>query len=341
MATLPVHVARDATLRVKILDACGLSCQFCHNEGTPVAAGPSTGRVSIYEATNGVPFVPGRMPADEEFTQVVSALRDALDLHEMHLTGGEPTLHPQVADITERAVAAGYRVRMTSNGEHGARALPACAAAGLEKVNFSVFGTTPEELAEVQHERYRNPRLAARKIAALQNAITTCTAHGMSANANIVVLDDSHAPRVHRLLDEWSPQLSVRLLNSLDHGDASIRAIETILAARGARPVTRYVTAGVSGARTEYELADGRRVFFKQIRPVRLPTTCTGCVFNNGRDCQEGFYGVRLYRDLVGRYWVGVCIQRMDLCRPVEDFLASPLVDEIRELRAAEAAVLR
>lgn len=33
------------------------------------------------------------------------------------------------------------------------------------------------------------------------------------------------------------------------------------------------------------------------------------------------------------RYWVGVCIQRMDLCRPVEDFLTSGLVEEIRGLR--------
>lgn len=347
MRTLPVHVARDATLRVKILDACGMTCSFCHNEGTPVAvdnrpglpitaAGPS-GRVSIYTPTTGCPFIPGRVEPDSEFTQVVAALRDALDLHEMHLTGGEPTLHPGVAGITELAVAEGYRVRMTSNGENGERALPACAGAGLEKVNFSIFGTTPDELAEVQHERFRNPRLAARKIEALQRAIATCAEHGMLANANVVVLDDSHAPRVHRILDEWSPQLSVRLLNSLDHGDASVRAIERILADRGAEPVAQHVTAGVSGARTEYELSDGRRVFFKQIRPVRLPETCTGCIFNNGRDCQEGFYGVRLYRDRLGVYWVGVCIQRMDLCRPVDEFLASGLVDEIHNLREMEA----
>ena len=340
---LPIHRTRDATLRVKILDACGLACQFCHNEGTPVAvdnrpglpitpAGRS-GRVSIYAATNGCPFLPGRVEADEEFAQVVAALRDALDLHELHLTGGEPTLHPDVANITALAVREGYRVRMTSNGERGERALPGCAAAGLEKVNFSIFGTTPEELAEVQHERYRNPVLAARKIEALRRSIATCTEHGIQANANIVVLDDSHAPRVHRLLDEWSPQLSVRLLNSLDHGDASIRAIERILDERGAEPVAYYVTGGVSGARVEYRLPDGRTVWFKQIRQVRLPTTCAGCVFNNDTDCQEGFYGVRLYRDRLGRYWVGVCIQRMDLCRPVEEFLASPLVREIQDLR--------
>ena len=36
-AAIPVHVDKDTTLRVKIIDACGLTCTFCHNEGTPVA----------------------------------------------------------------------------------------------------------------------------------------------------------------------------------------------------------------------------------------------------------------------------------------------------------------
>lgn len=347
MLTIPTHVSRDATLRVKILDACGMSCTWCHNEGTPVAvdnrpglpltsAGPS-GRVSIYADTNGCPFVPGRMEPDRQFIDAITRIRDALDLHEMHLTGGEPTLHPHVAALAGIAVREGYEVRMTSNGENGVRALPGCAAAGLGKVNFSIFGTTPAELAQVQHQRYRNETLAARKIEALQQSITSCIAHGMSANANIVVLDDTHTPRVHRILDEWTPRLSVRLLNSLDHGQASIDAITKILADRGGKPVARYVAAGVSGSRTEYELSDGRRVFFKEIRPVRLPTTCAGCRFNNATDCQEGFYGTRLYRDQAGTYWVGVCIQRMDLCQPLDEFLTSPLVGEIRALRDAES----
>ena len=70
---LPVEVRPDRTLRVKIIDACGLACTFCHNEGTPVSsdnagrqAGQftgtpgSSGRVSIYLATNGASFLPAR-----------------------------------------------------------------------------------------------------------------------------------------------------------------------------------------------------------------------------------------------------------------------------------------
>ncbi|NUT95269.1 MAG: radical SAM protein [Saccharothrix sp.] len=345
---VPVHIEQDKTARAKVIDACGLTCTFCHNEGTPVAvdnrrrpvgdftiAGPS-GRMSIYAATNGVKILPAPMPANNQFGHALIALRDALRLSEVHLTGGEPTLHPAIARLTKIATEAGLRVGMTSNGEHGAEVLPDCAAAGLDRVNFSIFGTTAAELAETQRARYRDPERAERKIDALKRSIAACEAHGVKASANIVVLDYSHAPRVHRLLDEYSPHLSVRLLNSLDHGTSSVEAIERILAERGAVAEAHYITAGVSGARTAYRLPDGRRVYFKQIRRVRLPDTCAGCRFNNDTDCHEGFYGVRLYYDRNGRYQVGVCIQRMDLTMPLDDFLTGPVLTEVLALREVE-----
>jgi GTP 3',8-cyclase len=215
-----------------------------------------------------------------------------------------------------------------------------CAEAGLERVNFSIFGTTPEELAAVQHDRYRNTKKAARKIDALKASVAATLSAGIGANANIVVPDHGHIECVHRLLDEYSPRLSVRLLNSLDQGDVSVQAIEQAPAERGAVREARYVTAGVSGSRTAYRLPEGRRVYFKQIRRVRLPETCASCRFNNDTDCEEGFYGVRLYRDREGRYQVGVCIQRMDLCQPLDEFVNSSLPGEILELREQEFAQL-
>ncbi|WP_228804799.1 radical SAM protein [Nocardia higoensis] len=351
-AEIPVHVDRDTTLRVKIHDACGLTCTFCHNEGTPVAAdnrdrgagdflatGPS-GRMSIYALTNGAAFLPAPVPATDNFAHALTTLGAALELTELHLTGGEPTLHPAVATLTKIAVDAGFRVGMTSNGERGERVIPDCAAVGLDRVNFSIFGTTASELAEVQHTRFRNPSLAQRKIDALTRSISACETHGVKASANIVVPDHTHAPRVHRLLDEFSPNLTVRLLMSLDRGDTSRQAIERILADREAVAEAHYITAGGSNSRTAYRLPDGRRIFFKHIRPVRLPHTCAGCRFNNRTDCEEGFYGVRLYYDRTGTWQVGVCIQRMDLCLPLDEFLTSPLRAEVLALREHEYARL-
>jgi cyclic pyranopterin phosphate synthase len=351
-STIPINIDTDRTLRIKVIDACGMTCTFCHNEGTPVAADNlgntsstfvpfgRSGRVSIYTGSNGAAFLPAPVLPDEDFVRALAALRDALGLHELHLTGGEPTLHSGLPKLIELATHAGFRVCMTSNGERGADQMQACADAGLDRVNFSVFGTTPAELAAVQHARYGNPVRAARKLEALKDSIAAAVEHGVKASANVVVPDHSHIERVHRLLDEYAPQLSVRLLNSLDQGQMSIDAIEQALKERGAVPEAQYITAGVSGSRTAYRLPDGRRVFFKEIRRVRLPATCAGCRFNNDTDCEEGFYGVRLYRDRQNTYQVGVCIQRMDLCRPLAEFLASELPREIRRFREADYAQL-
>jgi molybdenum cofactor biosynthesis enzyme MoaA len=351
-ASIPVHIHTDHTLRVKIIDACGMTCTFCHNEGTPVTADNfgnsagafvsegNSGRVSIYTPTNGASFLSAPVWPNSAYVHALSALRDALDVREIHLTGGEPTLHSSLPKLIAIAADAGFRVRITSNGEKGAQQMADCASAGLEKVNFSIFGTTPGELAAVQHSRYGNRARAVRKLDALRASIEAAVAHGVQVSANIVVPDHSHIGRVHRLLDEYAPQLSVRLLNSLSKGQVSVDAIRQALAERRAVLEAHHYTVGVSGSRSAYRMPDGRRVYFKQIRRVRLPETCARCHLNNDTDCEEGFYGVRLYRDRTGTYQVGVCIQRMDLTQPLDAFLASGLPDEIRRLRALDHAQL-
>ncbi|MGW8557196.1 radical SAM protein [Streptomyces tubercidicus] len=343
--SLPVRVTMDRTIRVKIIDSCGMTCTFCHNEGTPVsadnhanhtgefgAAGRS-GRVSIYLATNGARFTSAPVFPDDSFRSALTQLRDVLDFNEVHLTGGEPTLHPRLPQIVAMSRSAGYKVSVTSNGENGERILPGCATAGLDHVNFSIFGTTAEELAQVQNIRYRSHSLAERKIDALEKTISLSLDLGIGARANVVIPNRNHVQRVHQLLDKYSPQLSVRVLSSLADGDESLRAIDLLLEELQAQPTEVRLIAGTSGFRVGYQLPSGRPLFVKHIRSLRLPETCTGCRFNNDTDCHEGYYGVRLYRDPCGRFHVGVCIQRMDLCLPLEEFVASGVASEIRKLR--------
>ncbi|MBD0712313.1 molybdenum cofactor biosynthesis enzyme [Streptomyces sp. CBMA291] len=335
----------DRTLRIKVIDACGMTCTFCHNEGTPVtsdnhadhvgefvAAGRS-GRVSIYLATNGARFITAPVFPDHTFRSALAQLRDALDFDEIHLTGGEPTLHPHLAQIVAVSRSVGCKVSVTSNGENGARILPGCAAAGEDHVNFSIFGTTAEELAQVQNSRYGSRSLAGRKIDALEDSITLSLDLGLDARANVVIPNRHHVRRVHRLLEKHSPKLSVRVLSSLADGQESLDAIELLLDEMQARPTEVRLIAGTSGFRIGYQLPDSRTLFVKHIRSLRLPETCAGCQFGKGTDCHEGYYGVRLYRDARGTFHVGVCIQRMDLCLPLEEFITSNVCGEIRKLR--------
>ncbi|MFF3762593.1 radical SAM protein [Streptomyces sp. NPDC001922] len=341
----PLRGTVDRTLRVKVIDACGMTCTFCHNEGTPVssdrdaahtgefgAAGRS-GRVSIYLATNRVGFTAAPVFPDEAFRAALGQLREALDFDEVHLTGGEPTLHPRLPEIVALARDVGYRVSVTSNGENGARVLSRCAQAGLDRVNFSVFGTTPEELAQVQSERYRARSLAARKLEALEESMRLSLGTDMSVRANLVVPNRGHIQRVHRLLEKYSPQLPVRVLSSLADGEESLDAIDLLLHGLRARPKEIAVAAGTSGFRVIYELPNRRPLVVKHIRDLRLPHTCSNCPYNNRVDCHEGYYGVRLYRDPGGQFHVGVCIQRMDLCLSVEEFVAGSVCSENKKLR--------
>lgn len=95
-AALVPTLGVDETLRIKVLDRCGMTCSFCHNEGTPVMnpTGLQASRVSIYSESNNIPFIPADIShADEgSFRDALHALKDAGVAREVHWTGGEPTL---------------------------------------------------------------------------------------------------------------------------------------------------------------------------------------------------------------------------------------------------------
>lgn len=154
--------------------------------------------------------------------------------------------------------------------------------------------------------------------------------------ANIVMAQDGDADRVRRVLDEFEPELSVRILNDIDAGHESYYAIYSFLANLGAVPVRATLSAGSSNSRVRYALPDERTVDFKQIRQTKLPHTCEGCSFNNSEDYKEGYYATRLYVDQQGDYQAGICIQRMDLTEPVQGFIDSQACEDVKTLRREE-----
>ncbi|BAJ32140.1 MULTISPECIES: radical SAM protein [Kitasatospora] len=345
-----VRIVRDRSIRLKVIDECGLACTFCHSEGTPVtadnrgrtalpfAAGPGrSGRVSIYGGTNGVRFLAARMEPDRAFRRAVRTVAKAFDAGEVHLTGGEPTLHPEVSGLVAALTGMGLCVGMTSNGERGRQVMPDCSAAGLDRVNVSVFGTTAEELRAVQHPgRFAAAGPAGAKVRAASQTVRAAVSHGVKASVNIVVPGPEHVDRVVNLVEAYGQFADVRMLTSLQDGARSLDAISEVLSRVGAEPVLRTFTAGTSDERTLYRALGGRAVHVKRLLPVRLPDTCASCRFDNGTDCQEGYYGIRLYLTEEEEYTVGVCIQRMDLCVPVAELPGGGIVAEVRTFKESE-----
>ncbi|WP_369184481.1 radical SAM protein [Streptomyces sp. Y1] len=246
-----------------MIDDCGLACTFCHNEGTPVTAdnrgraplpfvaGPGgTGRVSIYTETNGVDFLAVKMAPDVHFRRAVRTVARAFGANEVHLTGGEPTLHTEVAALVSALTGMGLSVGMTSNGERGRQVMAECSAAGLNRVNVSVFGTTAEELRVVQSERFRSAGLAETKIRAAEQTIRAAVSNGVKVSVNIVVPGMAHVDRVVNLVESYGQFADVRMLTSIQDGPESAVAISEVLARVGAEPVLRTFTAGTSDERT-------------------------------------------------------------------------------------------
>lgn len=326
-AALVPTLGVDETLRIKVLDRCGMTCSFCHNEGTPVMnpTGLQASRVSIYSESNNIPFIPADIShADEgSFRDALHALKDAGVAREVHWTGGEPTLARQLPALTYAARLAGYVVKMTSNGQSGEKGLAELVEAGLTGVNFSIFGTTPQELARTQGPKFKNNlSLAANRLARMDDAMQAATDLGIKVKANIVISGENDIDRGIRLVENTPDKAHVRYQADTSDRESSLRGIYGLMRELGARPVARTIVAGCSIDNYDYQLPEGRIVTFKQTRLSRLEGICDNCPIDKAGQCHEGYYGVRFYRDHEGRYWLGPCIQKMNTAQSLDDFLS-------------------
>ena len=84
---------------VLFLTGCNFNCPYCHNPD--LVLGPN--RDSAFA-------LPGQMDL------FLDSRRSFLDA--VVISGGEPTLHPQLPDLCERIKAYGYPVKLDTNGSH-------------------------------------------------------------------------------------------------------------------------------------------------------------------------------------------------------------------------------
>jgi cyclic pyranopterin phosphate synthase len=104
-------------LRVSVTDRCNLRCRYCLPEGAR--------------------FAPDSADSSELFalTRLVHA---AVGVHKIRLTGGEPTLNPDLPAFVAMARAIAPVVGLTSNGVLLEPLLPALRDAGLNRLNISL-----------------------------------------------------------------------------------------------------------------------------------------------------------------------------------------------------------
>jgi MoaA/NifB/PqqE/SkfB family radical SAM enzyme len=128
------------------------------------------------------------------------------------LTGGEPTLHPELPRIARYARDQGLHVRMITNGHRLADRdfARACAQGGIQHVHVSVYSTRPAVEARLRGM----PKTLERAYQAIDNA----HACGMTVDINSVInrLNCDHRDESVAYFLEHHPQIRHFVWNNLD-----------------------------------------------------------------------------------------------------------------------------
>ena len=324
-------IAIDHSIRAKITDMCGLSCSFCHNEGTLVRQANSS-RASVFSKKNHCTLRPGEMSVDDNFFNLFKQAKYRLDLEEVHLTGGEPSLNIHAEDIVATLKGLGLTVKMTSNGETGGDRIKSIIDAGIDGINFSILGLTGEDFQKTQNNCHLDKSFYENKIRRMYEAIDLSIKEGIRVGINMVVSDFSSIDKTISLINYYKNRLRIKIQSDLSNIQESESAIDELLKRIGAKLIEHRIVAGVSDERLIYETKNGIKIVNKILRRIILNNACSGCSYSE-TDCVEGFYGPRVYVDTDNNYFIGFCIMRMERIVPYNLFFSSQLCDEILSLR--------
>ena len=106
-------------LRLLITDSCNLSCSYCHNEGQ---------------------FGRGTFMAKSDVAELACWLQEnSVQIKNLILSGGEPSLHPDLVEIVQMLRPTANKISMVSNGTRLTRAvIDRLADSGMAYIKFGI-----------------------------------------------------------------------------------------------------------------------------------------------------------------------------------------------------------
>jgi GTP 3',8-cyclase len=197
--TGPRSIAAVRVLRISLTDRCNYRCVYCMPE-------------------EGVPW----LPKDDLLTleQIRSVARAAMKFHgitRFKLTGGEPTLRPDLVDIVAMLRAEGAEdISLTTNGQRLEPLLKPLRQAGLDRITVSVDTLQPEKFRKIT--RTGDLSVVLRAIAAAQAEKFRCV------KINCVTMrgvNDNEFTDFARLT--MNQRITVRFIEYMPLGDAALQ----------------------------------------------------------------------------------------------------------------------
>ncbi|MFT3914984.1 MAG: GTP 3',8-cyclase MoaA [Anaeromyxobacteraceae bacterium] len=219
-------------LRLSVTERCNFRCAYCLPQGCP-------------KGTDDAPL------SLAEVRRLLAAF-STLGFRKVRLTGGEPTLRPDVLELVAAAAGAPgvEHVGLTTNGYRLRSIARELAAAGLTCLNVSVDSLDPERFAALTGVGRLDPVIAGVE-AALEAGIPRI-------KVNAVLLRSTDEGELERFLG-WARDvpITIRFIELMQAGDAAFfkqhhlpaSVVEGWLEARGFRPVPRE---GVGGPSTDW-----------------------------------------------------------------------------------------
>lgn len=296
---------RFSSIRVKLHVPCQWTCNFCHMEGNHHSE-------SVDD------------PA--KLVEALAPLKDRYGLDEVHLTGGEPSIHPQVVEHVAALTAAGYAVKMTTNGQTNLTRYNDCISAGLRGVNISIHTLDPTALGALMEP----PRSSAWGEQAIKRQMVLCDALQGRLNVKVntcVGAYESEALKIATFIRKTG--ISWRIMDILETSEASYAAIARLCTTLGAVPKSAVFVRGTSSCSIVMETWDGFTFNVKLIRPLRLKSMCAGCPIDAEGKCFEFAYGPRI-EAVSGQLFVRNCLYRSDTPFVIapQQFLNHPIAEE-------------
>ena len=273
-------------IRIKETNRCSWDCKWCHHEGSNIDQD---------------------LQLNSYILEFLSLIRKELCISTIHLTGGEPTLHPNLHDHITAYTQLGFKVGMTSNGSKPT-IWPLLQESGLKGANFSLHTLDTRSFAGF----HRNQRTETWAKKALQNtcdSIKIAQAIGLEVKVNTTISNSS---------SDWKPiyefckqeNIPLRIQNELNSPEA-LPAIENMIHSVDGKLIKTVRKGGTSRMSYEYADNDGYRFRVKLIALASLVNLCSDCLVKN--HCTEGFYTIRLEpAPTKDTFEIRLCLHRND-----------------------------
>ena len=286
-----VHTPLNS-IRVKITDNCNWNCWWCHNEGTGNRNQKLIQNVDFLDKTF--------------FSDFLEVARE-LNISEVHLTGGEPSLHPRIDYIIRKLKENDFIVKMTSIGGNK-RVFDKIIESGIDGINFSLHAIDKDEMYGTQVDR--SERWIEQNHTKLMELIEYVSSRGVNVKINTVVASSDDYKRAYDVM-RWATnrKIGIRILNEVERNEESIEAIKIFFESLGGIEKYRKYIRGSSSGTIFYDVPEIGEVGFKILIPNYLQSMCKDCKIREKGKCGEYFYGIRL-ENLLGNYNIRLCVHK-------------------------------